>query len=241
MFSRRRRPFAIFLISSVIVALVSCFEDISEQIAAQSRFARPGMIVAGLGHIRCGEQTLFTARTASGKAPAVRWSVNGLDGGSNELGRISAAGVYTAPDVVPPAARVTIAALSAETPHISGNLEESILNPVPTVTAALASRIVPEPDYVLDVQGEHFVPGSKLQIAGVAVPTTFISSKDVQTILTVAPGTVSLAVTVLNPEPGGASSGVVAAQIRSPGRRSQLWEPMRVEAAPHLWELAQRE
>ncbi len=51
--------------------------------------------------------------TGAGAAGGVSWSVNGLVGGSPQLGRISLDGVFTAPATPPPGGAVTIGARSA--------------------------------------------------------------------------------------------------------------------------------
>ncbi len=54
----------------------------------------------------------FTATVSNTTNPAVRWSVNGIEGGDASVGTISATGLYTAPRRLPTPATVTIRAIS---------------------------------------------------------------------------------------------------------------------------------
>jgi len=60
-----------------------------------------------------GEPQCFTASVGNTPNTAVTWSVNGIPGGSATLGTIDAAGVFTAPANLPPAASVSVQATSA--------------------------------------------------------------------------------------------------------------------------------
>ncbi|NRF67406.1 DUF1800 domain-containing protein [Aquincola sp. S2] len=55
----------------------------------------------------------FTANVSGSSNTAVSWSVNGIAGGNATFGTVSAAGLYTAPAVVPSPAAVTVRATSA--------------------------------------------------------------------------------------------------------------------------------
>jgi|GEM_PF-1302478 len=93
-------------------------------------------------------------------------------------------------------------------------------NPVPVITA-LTPASVPagNANFTLFVDGSNFVNGSTIYWAGVARPTSFVSSTrlrwDVPASLVTTPGTVP--VTVLSPTPGGGFSNTVNFVITAPG------------------------
>lgn len=59
-----------------------------------------------------GATLQFSANVLHTSDTAVKWQVNGVDGGNATVGTISSAGLFTAPDAVPTPARVTITAIS---------------------------------------------------------------------------------------------------------------------------------
>ena len=75
-----------------------------------------------------GQTQLFTAQVSGTGAfnNAVTWSVNGVTGGNNTYGMISA-GQYTAPATVPNPSNVTIKATSVQDPTISGNSTATVV------------------------------------------------------------------------------------------------------------------
>ena len=60
-----------------------------------------------------GATQAFTATVANSSNGSVTWQVGGISGGNATLGTISAAGLYTAPAVVPSPAQVTVSAVAA--------------------------------------------------------------------------------------------------------------------------------
>src|ERR1017187_5864431 len=60
-----------------------------------------------------------------------------------------------------------------------------------------------------------FVSGSVVQAAGVNQTTTFVSSTQLQATVPVATGATTVSVDVVNPDPGGTTSTVVSAQVRT--------------------------
>ncbi len=63
--------------------------------------------------------------------------------------------------------------------------------------------------------GSGFISGAQIQIAGTPVTTTFVSATELSTTTTVAPGTASLAVTVVNPTSGNTASSTATATINA--------------------------
>jgi len=171
--------------------------------------------IAGTPQVRLGATVQFTAAVANSTNPLVTWQVNGTTGGSAAIGTISTTGLYTPPAVLPTSNSVTIAAVSQAAPTISGTLTESILNPIPTLTAASASQTAPGTTYQLTVTGSSFVNGAQIQLAGTSVTTTFVSATALHATVTIAAGTTSVAVDVLNPNPGAVASNTANAQVLS--------------------------
>lgn len=68
-----------------------------------------------------GSATTFKATDDAGAAPAVTWRVNGIAGGSAQLGSVSATGVYTAPAVIPEGDSVVVSAVLAADATLQGS------------------------------------------------------------------------------------------------------------------------
>jgi hypothetical protein len=64
------------------------------------------------GTVLLGETLSFTATVNNSTNASVQWSVNGINGGSSQVGLISADGVYTAPADLPPGGTVQVRATS---------------------------------------------------------------------------------------------------------------------------------
>jgi hypothetical protein len=69
-------------------------------------------IAPNSGTVLLGGTLPFSASVANTSDTSVSWSVNGISGGSPQVGTISADGVYTAPADVPQAGRVQVTATS---------------------------------------------------------------------------------------------------------------------------------
>ena len=167
--------------------------------------AQPQITVTGGGQVRLGATAQLTATVTNSSNTAVTWQVNGVAGGSSTVGTISSTGLYTPPAAIPSPNTVTIAAVSTTSAGLSGSTAESILNPMPVVTTATATETsAGATTYTLDVVGTGFVSGSTMQVAGAAVPATFVSSTELKSsgTVTIASGTTSVAVVVTNPDPG---------------------------------------
>ena len=158
----------------------------------------PVVALSGPSQIRLGGTGQYSA-LVNGIAGAVVWSVNGVAGGTNATGPISTSGFYT------PAANffaghsVTIGATTVAKPSGSASLSVKILNPLPAITAGSITQTAPGTSFMLNLHGTGFVSGSQLQVAGVNTATTFLSSTEIQSSISVPAGTTSIRVGVLNP------------------------------------------
>jgi len=90
---------------------------------------------------------------------------------------------------------------------------ESILNPIPVVSSAQATQtVIGGTSYSLDVMGTGFLSTSQLQVGGVTVPSTLVSSTELRSTstITVASGVTTVAVVVTNPDPGTMTANATA-------------------------------
>jgi uncharacterized protein (DUF1800 family) len=173
---------------------------------------QPSITVSGASQVRLGSTITFTATVSNLSNPAVTWQVNGVAAGNSTIGTITSTGVYTPPTVIPPSNTVTVTAVSVASPSTSGSAPVSLLNPIPSVSAAGATPISGI-SYTLEVDGAGFVNGAQIQAAGATVTTSFVSSIELQATLTIPTGTASLSVNVMNPSPGAATSNAVNVAI----------------------------
>ena len=167
------------------------------------------------GQVRLGGTDQFTATVTNESNTAVTWQVNGVAGGNSGVGTISSTGVYTPPATIPSPNTVTIKAISVGAPSVSGASTEAILNPVPSVTSAQVTEQYGATTGLLDVIGANFVSGATLQVAGANVATIFVSSTELQATIPVSAGTTTIAVDVVNPNPGSTATTVANAQVTS--------------------------
>jgi uncharacterized protein (DUF1800 family) len=168
--------------------------------------------IAGAAQLRIGGTAQFTATVTNATSTAVTWQVNGVAGGSATTGTISTTGLYTAPSTLPSPNTVTISAVNqaASTP---GTLVATLLNPIPTISSAVATQTGTSANYNLVVMGSGFVSGAQIEIGGNAVTTNFVSATELTAAVAVASGTTSLSVNVVNPMSGGTPSATAQASI----------------------------
>jgi hypothetical protein len=155
-------------------------------------------------NVRAGATKSFSASVAGSSNKAVIWEVNSVAGGSAATGTISSSGLYTAPSPIPSPNTVTVRAVSSADASATGSSAVTLQNPVP-VLAGIAPTSVPAGAFAITVNGNGFVSGAQVLLAGASLATSFVSS----THLTAtgnesSPGTFSVA--VMNPNPGGATS-----------------------------------
>lgn len=86
---------------------------------------------------------LFVATVANTTNLAVTWNVNGIAGGNSTVGTISAAGLYTAPQILPQQPSVIVQAISQADAAASGSASVTIIgSSTVTVTIAPATASV---------------------------------------------------------------------------------------------------
>jgi uncharacterized protein (DUF1800 family) len=171
--------------------------------------------VNGASQVRLGSTAQLTATVTGETNTSVTWQVNGISGGSSAVGTISAAGLYTPPTAIPATDPVAITAVSVAAPTVTGTANELVWNPLPTVTSAVVSQNYGATTGLVTVIGTGFVSGAQVQAGGTTVAaTTFVSATQLQATVPVGTGATTVAVDVVNPNPGSATSTVATAQVQ---------------------------
>jgi uncharacterized protein (DUF1800 family) len=92
----------------------------------------------------------------------------------------------------------------------------TLSNPLPVVNAVLPGSIAVGA-FTLVVSGQNFVSGAVVSFGGTFLPTTFVSSTQLTATGTAtAAQTGTVQVSVINPDPGGATSNQFALQVGTP-------------------------
>jgi uncharacterized protein (DUF1800 family) len=187
------------LFSAVVLGFAGCGNGSSggPQIA---------VVVSGASATRIGASTQFSATVTGTTNAAVIWQVNGVTGGTAATGTISASGLYTPPATLPSNPSVTITAVSVASSSASSSLAEALQNPLPVVTSSTATQVGVTLNYSVTVVGTGFIPGSVIDVNGVACTTTYISATQLQCTATLTAGSTTAAVVVSNPAPGAVLS-----------------------------------
>jgi len=173
-------------------------------------------ISASANTIRVNQQ-LQIANNQQYTGVPLTFYVNGVAGGNSTLGTINAAGLYTAPAVVPaPNNVVTItSAATNNTTYPQGSLTLGVLNPIPVLSSVTPSGFT-EGTTTVTVNGSQFVYGAQITWNGTAIETTYVSPTQlVASIAAPNPGTFPLLVS--NPNPGSANSAT-AKVVVGPGQ-----------------------
>jgi uncharacterized protein (DUF1800 family) len=177
--------------------------------------SQPQVTVSGASQVRLGSTAQLSATVTNASSMAVTWQVNGIAGGSAAVGTISTSGLYTPPATIPSTNPVTVTAVSVAAPTASGTASEAVWNPLPAVNTAVISQNYGAATGLLTVTGTGFVAGAQIQAAGAPATTTVVSSTILQATVSVPTGATTVAVAVVNPNPGSATSPVATAQVQA--------------------------
>jgi hypothetical protein len=114
-------------------------------------------------------------------------------------------------------------AISVENPAPGGGLSNvlnlAVNNPVPVLSDISPSSVgAGDPAFTLTVNGTNFVNGAVVRFAGGDRTTTFVSSTQLTAAISAADvqNTGTFAITVVNPTPGGGTSGAVNLTVTNP-------------------------
>jgi uncharacterized protein (TIGR03437 family) len=164
--------------------------------------------------IRCGATLALTAKVNNTTNQLVAWQVNGIAGGSAATGTVSAAGVYTAPAILPSSAVVQVTAVSQQDNTAKASITINLQNSMPSITAVAPATLNPG-SATITVNGTGFATGAVVYLAGAALPTTVVSDTQLTATATVAMPVGRLAaVKVTNPNPGTVTSTPLAVPVR---------------------------
>jgi uncharacterized protein (DUF1800 family) len=174
-------------------------------------------VTPGSAAVRVGMTQSFSATVTGNSNTNVTWSVNGTAGGSATLGTISATGLYTAPSNLPTPNTVTVTATSAADATKTANGAVTLENPLPVVTAVNPTTIGTR-SFLITVTGTGFVKTSVVNFGGAALTTMYVSPTELDATGSATSAQVgSVPVTVTNPNPGGATSASLMAQVVTGG------------------------
>ncbi len=146
----------------------------------------------------------FKATVSGAAMTAVTWSVNDIPGGNPSVGLIDATGKYTAPAALPVTNPVAIKATSVEDATVSASATLTVRNPTPAISWWSPGK-VPLGTTTFSLYGSNFVNGAVVRLNGVALPTTYVSSTQINATSNVATSG-SGYVTVVNPGPTNPTS-----------------------------------
>ncbi|HSW50761.1 MAG TPA: DUF1800 family protein, partial [Bryobacteraceae bacterium] len=131
------------------------------------------------------------------------------------------------PAVLPASAAVIVTAISRFDPTVRASAVVNLQNPLPVLASVAPNPLNPGATIVA-INGTGFAGGATVYIAGVAVPTTFVSSTRLTANATIAMPVGRLAaVRVANPNPGAATSAPLAAPVRPASEKMPYGEAVR--------------
>ncbi len=160
--------------------------------------------------VRVGSAQPFTPSVA-GKSWT--WSVNGIAGGNATLGTIDANGNYSAPTLLPAPNTISITAAEAGKPSEYASSAVTLLNPIPMVTG-ISPPQVNVGSFTLTITGSDFVNGATVSFGGTPLATTFVSSTQLTASGMASAAQVgTVAVEVMNPDPGSIGSNSISALV----------------------------
>ena len=174
-------------------------------------------VIPATATIRASSQQIFSATVTGNSNQSVTWSVNGVAGGAAATGTIATDGTYTAPAVLPNPNTITITATSAADTTKQGTGAVTLENALP-ILAAVDPNSIGLGGFVITLAGSGFAPGATVTFGGQTLKTVFASPTELSATGSAALAQVgSVPVTVTNPDPGGATSGTLMAQIVNNG------------------------
>jgi len=163
--------------------------------------------------VRDGGSLQFSAAVSGSANTAVVWSVNGVAGGNNSSGTISASGLYQAPANLPNPNTVTVTATSEADSRASDSATATLEYPVPTL-ASVSPQNISVGNFTLTVTGTKFFNGTAVVFGGQLLPTVYVSSTQLTATGTATSQQVGqVQIVVQNPDPGSADSNALAEQV----------------------------
>ena len=201
-----------------VAALAGCTGTVKSSSGSNSSTSSSGSsvtvsILPTVANVRAGATQSFSATVTGASNTTVTWQVNGVQGGNSATGTISSSGMYIAPAAVPSSNTVTIKAVSSVSSGATGSSAVTLWNPVP-VLVSIAPTSVSSGAFTISANGSGFVRGAQVLLAGSPLATTFVSSTQLTANGNEASaGTYSIS--VMNPNPGSATSASQILQVTS--------------------------
>lgn len=141
----------------------------------------------------------------------VQWLVNDVVNGNDTVGKITAAGVYTAPATVPTPNVVTIKCRSTAFANQAGTATLTLTRKYPYLWSTYPAS-VSVGAYQIALNGANFAPDSMVLVNGVAVPSVYASSTKL-TVNGTASAVGTLQVAVKQPGAGSVTGNSVALNV----------------------------
>jgi uncharacterized protein (DUF1800 family) len=147
-----RLTLQIAFVTGIAVLLMACGSNSGSNPATASSAVT--VSVTGAAAVTLGSTAQYAATVTGSSNQAVSWTVNQTAGGSTPLGKISAAGLYTAPASMPASSSITIAAVSAVDSSVSGVISVALKAAAPT-SAATAVTVTGPATVSLGTTGQY--------------------------------------------------------------------------------------
>ena len=161
--------------------------------------------------IYVGQNKQFTATVTGNSNTSVKWSVDGVEGGSAARGFISDTGLYMAPTTLPSPANVVVKATSVAVPTASGSTTATV-TALPNITSASPNPITTS-SFTLTLTGVGFHQGAVMKFNGSNLTTAWLSSTQVRATGTVGASASSIPVSLTNPDGTASNTTYVSATI----------------------------
>lgn len=140
----------------------------------------------------------------------VQWLVNGIVGGNEKFGTISATGLFVPPAVIPTPNVVIVSARSKAHPKSIGSTSLKITRNVPKLWSVQPSELQTG-NYSVSLNGSNFAPDSVVTANGKDVTTTYVSPNSLSVTGMAVAGTLKFH--VRQPGPGTVTSNQVSVKV----------------------------
>jgi uncharacterized protein (DUF1800 family) len=180
--------------------------------SSTSAFAQ-NITVYSSGSVAVGQSRQLTAYVPL-SPNTVMWAVNGVAGGNESVGTVSASGLYRAPAAVPQTPAVTVTATSTAYADKSSSVTITVTQP-PVQLWSISPTTTPVGSYSIRINGANLTKDSVVYAGDQALTTTFSSATSVRATGTAAASSAgkTLSITVRNPGLGGTISSAVPLTI----------------------------
>jgi uncharacterized protein (DUF1800 family) len=153
---------------------------------------------------RLGVPVRLSAATVAGGNQSVTWVLTGGGTLTPSTTAPYTTATYTPPQVMPAGGSVLITAYVTGAPTVTASYSLTLINPVPSVTAASPTQLLTGSTQTVTLTGSGFVAGTTVLFNGSSLPIAYSSyTKATVAVPVAANATGSLSFQVQNPTPGG--------------------------------------